>query len=127
MAPPCLSNYQVLTTPSSTSYSLILGRPPSISDSYCDAQDPSNVELDDIIPGKPIVSKPLSEPTSATFLILRKRFAKITGKITHHFQQLHEPAKYEDVQALDKELRQFVDDLPPVSQDPITAPCLDVH
>jgi hypothetical protein len=96
-----------------SSYSLILGRPPSIGDAYCDAGEPSNVEFADIEPGQPIVSKPLSEPTSATFIILRKRFAKIVGKITHHFQKLHEPARFEDVEFLDKELRNFINDLPP--------------
>ncbi|KAJ9115857.1 hypothetical protein QFC22_004999 [Naganishia vaughanmartiniae] len=94
-------------------YSLILGRPPSIGDAYCDAGEPSNVEFADLEPGQPIVSKPLSEPTSSTFVILRKRFAKIVGKITHHFQKLHEPARFEDVEFLDKELRNFISDLPP--------------
>jgi hypothetical protein len=95
------------------SYSLILGRPPSIGDAYCDAGEPSNVEFADLEPGQPIISKPLSEPTSSTFVILRKRFAKIVGKITHHFQKLHEPARFEDVEFLDKELRNFINDLPP--------------
>ncbi|KAJ9094690.1 hypothetical protein QFC21_005847 [Naganishia friedmannii] len=94
-------------------YSLILGRPPSIGDAYCDAGEPSNVEFADLEPGQSIVSKPLSEPTSSTFVILRKRFAKIVGKITHHFQKLHEPARFEDVEFLDKELRNFINDLPP--------------
>ncbi|KAJ9108542.1 hypothetical protein QFC19_002258 [Naganishia cerealis] len=94
-------------------YSLILGRPPSIGDAYCDAGEPSNVEFADTEPGQPIISKPLSEPTSSTFIILRKRFAKIVGKITHHFQKLHEPARFEDVEFLDKELRNFINDLPP--------------
>lgn len=31
-------------------YSLVLGRPPSISDSYTDAMAPSNVELSDYDP-----------------------------------------------------------------------------
>jgi hypothetical protein len=31
-------------------YSLVLGRPPSISDSYTDAMAPSNVELSDFDP-----------------------------------------------------------------------------
>lgn len=95
------------------SYSLILGRPPSIADAYCDAREPANVELSDIKPGEPIVSRPLHEPTTATYNILRKRFAKIIGKITFHFQKLHEPATFEDVEALDKEIRQFRDELPP--------------
>lgn len=46
-------------------------------------------------------------------MILRKRFAKIVGKITHHFQKLHEPARFEDVEFLDKELRNFISELPP--------------
>lgn len=99
-----------------SSWSLNLGRPPSIDDAYCDAQEPSNVEWSELTSGQPIVSRPLTEPTTATFIILRKRFAKIVGKIVHHFQKLHEPAKFEDVEALDKEIRQFIEDLPPVGQ-----------
>lgn len=103
----------MISTLTVSSYSLILGRPPSIGDAYCDAGDPCNVEFADVQPGQPIISKPLSEPTSSTFVILRKRFAKIVGKITHHFQKLHEPARFEDVEFLDKELRNFINELPP--------------
>lgn len=94
-------------------YSLILGRPPSISDAYCDAREPSNLELSELKPGEPAVSRPLTEPTTATYNILRMRFAKIIGKITFHFQKLHEPATFEDVEHLDKDLKAFIQDLPP--------------
>ncbi len=108
-------------------YSLILGRPPSIIDAYCDAREPSNIEFSELRLDRPAVSKPLSEPTSATYLILRKRFSTITGKITHHFQKLNEPATYADVQQLDDEILNYVDELPPVSSWSISEPRSHAH
>nr|XP_031857365.1 uncharacterized protein CI109_007229 [Kwoniella shandongensis]KAA5524437.1 hypothetical protein CI109_007229 [Kwoniella shandongensis] len=95
-------------------YSLVLGRPPSISDSYTDTQPPSNIDLTDFNPalGMP-PAKPYNEPTPALFLILRKRLAGIIGKIGHHFQKLDEPAQYSDVERLQHELDTFVEQLPP--------------
>ncbi|WVN87249.1 uncharacterized protein L203_102426 [Cryptococcus depauperatus CBS 7841] len=95
-------------------YSLVLGRPPSISDSYTDALSPSNIELSDYNPmyGFP-PARPFNEPTSALFLILRKKLSVIIGKIVHHFQKLNEPAQYSDVERLQQELDLFVEQLPP--------------
>ncbi len=73
------------------------------------------MEWADIKKDAPTPSRPLSEPTTATFVILRKKFAVVQGKVVHHFQQLHQPARYEDVELLDKEIRAFIKDLPPVS------------
>jgi len=97
------------------SYSLILGRPPSIIDAYCDTKEPMNLEFSKVVAGQTLVAKPFHEPTSSTFIILRKRFAKIVADITYLFNKLHEPARFEEVEALDKQLRDFVDHLPPVS------------
>ncbi|KAK8861265.1 hypothetical protein IAR55_002084 [Kwoniella newhampshirensis] len=95
-------------------YSLVLGRPPSISDSYTDTQPPSNVDLAEFDPalGMPPI-KPYHEPTPALYLILRKRLAGIIGRIVHHFQKLNEPAQYSDVEKLQHELDTFVEQLPP--------------
>lgn len=97
----------------SSSYALILGRPPAINEAYVDAREPSNVDLEGIKPGQPIVSQPLTQPTTATFHILRRRFAQILGKIGHHFQKKHELATYHEVETLDDEILDFVNDLPP--------------
>ncbi|GMK54408.1 hypothetical protein CspeluHIS016_0109940 [Cutaneotrichosporon spelunceum] len=101
-------------------YSLILGRPPSIGDAYADTLPPSNVDLSDFhLPGPnnpagPVPqARPLSEPTTATFLILRRNLSGIIGRIVHHFQKLNEPAQYADVQRLQDELDQFTNQLPP--------------
>jgi hypothetical protein len=76
---------------------------------------PSNVDLWDF-PTEPSLPppapRPLHDPTSATFLILRKGFAKIIGRIVHHFQKLDTPAQYADVEGLQAEIDAFVDDLP---------------
>lgn len=57
--------------------------------------------------------RPLSEPTTATFLILRRHLSGIIGRIVHHFQKLNEPAQYADVQRLQEELDTFTANLPP--------------
>ncbi len=67
---------------------------------------------DSAVPGIP-QPRPLSQPTTATFLILRKSLAEIVGRIVHHFQKLNEPAQYSDVERLHKELYEFVEGLPP--------------
>ncbi|BEJ11219.1 hypothetical protein CspHIS471_0106410 [Cutaneotrichosporon sp. HIS471] len=100
-------------------YSLILGRPPSIGDAYTDTLPPSNVDLSEFKigpnnpPGPAPQARPLSEPTTATFLILRRNLSSIIGRIVHHFQKLNEPAQYADVQRLQDELDQFTNQLPP--------------
>ncbi|KLT39360.1 hypothetical protein CC85DRAFT_265546 [Cutaneotrichosporon oleaginosum] len=101
-------------------YSLILGRPPSIGDAYADTLPPSNVELSEFKlagpnnpPGPAPQARPLSEPTTATFLILRRNLSGIIGRIVHHFQKLNEPAQYADVQRLQDELEHFTNTLPP--------------
>jgi hypothetical protein len=57
-------------------------------------------------------TRPLTEPTSSTFLILRKTLAGIIGRIVHHFQKLNEPAQYSDVVKLQNELDSYVSGLP---------------
>ncbi|WVQ94574.1 hypothetical protein IAU59_001654 [Kwoniella sp. CBS 9459] len=95
-------------------YSLVLGRPPSISDSYTDTQPPSNIDLCEYNPALGLPPpRPYTEPTPALFLILRKKLAGIMGKIVHHFQKLNEPAQYSDVENLQHEIEAFVDQLPP--------------
>ncbi|KAL0242193.1 hypothetical protein I308_105822 [Cryptococcus tetragattii IND107] len=95
-------------------YSLVLGRPPSISDSYTDTQAPSNIDLAEYNPALGLPpAKPFHEPTPALFLILRKKLAVVIGKIVHHFQKLNEPAQYSDVEKLQQELDLFVEQLPP--------------
>ncbi|ORX36464.1 fungal-specific transcription factor domain-domain-containing protein [Kockovaella imperatae] len=100
-------------------YSLVLGRPPSISDSYTDTLDPTNVDLSEFhkLSAKNVpIAKPLEQPTSATFIILRKSLSKIIGHVVHHFQKLDEPARYSDVQMLNQELNDYVESLPPCFQ-----------
>jgi hypothetical protein len=80
-------------------------------DELTHTRPPSNVELNEFNPsvvetsGYPI-SRPLSQPTSATFLILRKNLAKIVGRVVHHFQN-------SDVEKLQQDLDRFVEELPP--------------
>ena len=59
---------------------------------------------------------PMSQPTSATVLILRKSLSRIVGRVVHHFQKLDEPAKYSDVEQLNLELNEYTENLPPCFQ-----------
>ncbi|KAJ5738134.1 hypothetical protein N7493_001289 [Penicillium malachiteum] len=56
--------------------------------------------------------RPLTEPTSATFLILRCRLARLTGRIADHFQRLDRAGTYAEVSQLDQELLEFAQSLP---------------
>lgn len=56
--------------------------------------------------------RPLDEPTTATYIILRKSLSAIVGRIAHHFQKLDEPAQYSDVEQLQWELSDFMLTLP---------------
>ncbi|BEI81893.1 hypothetical protein CcaverHIS002_0210530 [Cutaneotrichosporon cavernicola] len=94
-------------------YSCLLGRPVSINPNFYDTKEPSNVELSSLLNSDTMPrSKPLDEPTFATFLILRNRLAGIVSQIVNQFQKLHNPIKYCDVQAIDQQLRKLHDDLP---------------
>lgn len=48
-----------------------------------------------------------------TFVILRHALAAIIGRMVHHFQQVRVHSHYSDVLAIDEELQQFIDTLPP--------------
>ena len=60
-----------------------------------------------------VPARPLTEPTFATYLLLRQGLAKILGKVVLHFQRLDVSAQYRDVELIDGELRDFVRNLPP--------------
>ena len=60
-----------------------------------------------------LVSKPLSQPTFATYLILRRSLGEIVSRITQHFQRLDRGGEgYADVEVLDRELRTLREGLP---------------
>ncbi|OCF45779.1 nuclear protein [Kwoniella heveanensis CBS 569] len=94
-------------------YSCLLGRPTSINESCTDTLPPSNLNLDDLKNDKTAVAKPMTEPTFATYLILRGGLGRLVAKVTQHFQRLQGQTSYRDVEALDAEFKQFVEDLPP--------------
>jgi len=64
-------------------YSLVLGRPPSISDSYTDAMAPSNVELSDF--------DPVTGSTSLYLDITDNSNASPTSNVRMHFLHLPYP------------------------------------
>ena len=82
-------------------------------DSDTDTLPPSNLEDSELVPGITPEPRPLSQPTTMTYGVLRHSLSRIIGKITHHFQQLVEPSHYTDVIKLDDELNAFVRSLPP--------------
>jgi hypothetical protein len=88
-----------------------LGRPSAILESHYDALEPSNFEFCAHYKSLP-KPRPLTEPTSATFIILRCRFARLTGRIADHFQKLNRAGTYAEVVQLDQELLAFAQSLP---------------
>ncbi|KAK8847577.1 hypothetical protein IAR55_005436 [Kwoniella newhampshirensis] len=94
-------------------YSCLLGRPTSIDPTCVDTRPPSNLEMKILRENKNAQPQPISEPTFATYLILRHGLGCIVAKITQHFQRLQGQTQYRDVENLDAELKQFVSDLPP--------------
>ncbi|KAG8856771.1 hypothetical protein FRB96_006274 [Tulasnella sp. 330] len=117
-----------------STFALLLGRPRTIHDNYCDTMPPSNVEDSEIIdhmrhnvPPPPVTAPhllqfpslpplqahPLSTPTHMTYPILRHALAVIIGHIVHHFQQVRHHSHYSEVLSLDEELQRFVKNLPP--------------
>ncbi|KAG9039629.1 hypothetical protein FRB95_009210 [Tulasnella sp. JGI-2019a] len=140
-----------------STFALLLGRPRTIHDNYCDTTPPLNVEDSEIIdhmrqtiPPPPVTpvtphhllqfpvlpplqAHPLSTPTHMTYPILRHALAVIIGHIVHHFQQVRHHSHYSEVLALDEELQKFVKNLPPhFSTEPDTSfdethPYIPVH
>ncbi|KAF8341422.1 fungal-specific transcription factor domain-containing protein [Cantharellus anzutake] len=95
-------------------YALVLGRPHSIQDDFCDTLPPSNTD-DSFLSSQSIVlpkDPPLSQPTVMTFVVLRHALSRIIGHIVSHFQQV-KPTHYSDVLGLDDELQRFIRTLPP--------------
>jgi hypothetical protein len=58
------------------------------------------------------VPRPLSQPTFATYLILRRQLGEIVANVTHHFQRLDGGGGYKDVEVLDGEFRRLREGLP---------------
>ncbi|KAF8639847.1 hypothetical protein AX17_001102 [Amanita inopinata Kibby_2008] len=94
------------------SYALVLGRPNSIQDDYTSTKLPSNID-DASSTACDSDNPPLSSPTPMTFVILRHHLAGIMGRIVHHFQRVRERSHYSEVIALDEELLNFANNLPP--------------
>ncbi|WRT64595.1 uncharacterized protein IL334_001528 [Kwoniella shivajii] len=94
-------------------YSCLMGRPTAIDPNFADTLPPSNIELTALRDDKKASPQPMTEPTFATYLILRRGLGCIVAKVTQHFQTLSGQTSYRDVEALDAEFKQFVEDLPP--------------
>lgn len=78
-----------------------------------DKRPPSNIDLDSFqSSSSPPQSRPISEPTFASYLILRRSLGEIVARITQHFQRLDGGGSYANVEALDKELRGLREGLP---------------
>ncbi|TCD69670.1 hypothetical protein EIP91_006687 [Steccherinum ochraceum] len=97
---------------SDRAYALSLGRPSAINDDYTSTRPPMNIEDDGNSThlSKPL---PLSTPTHMSYMVLRNTIANIMGRIVHQFQKVSSPAHYHDILAIDDEILEFMQDLPP--------------
>jgi len=68
--------------------------------------------MTDLLDRKTPRPKPDSEPTFATYLILRRGLGEIVARVTDHFQMLGEAVQYRDVEAIDEDFKAFVAALP---------------
>lgn len=95
------------------SQSLLVGRPCLISDSSCDTKPPANLEdLDlDLISEFPPGGRPMSQPTTMTYTVLRHSLAVIMGKISQRIFSLSHPS-YNTVVEIDQELIEWKHNLP---------------
>lgn len=57
--------------------------------------------------------QPLSIPTHMSYIVLRNTLAGILGRMVHHFQKVSSPAHYHEILAIDDELLEFMQNLPP--------------
>ncbi|KAH8105858.1 fungal-specific transcription factor domain-containing protein [Cristinia sonorae] len=93
-------------------YALSLGRPSAIHDDYTSTRPPMNIE-DDINSTVLAKSQPLSTPTHMSYIVFRNTLAGIMGRMVHQFQKVSSPAHYHDILAIDEELLEFMQNLPP--------------
>lgn len=92
--------------------SAIVSHPMTINPTSYDADTPSNVNLEELTVHA-VKPKPMDEPTTATFIVLRSQLAHIVGRITSQFQRLRGSMHYDEVLSIDRELQDFTDSLPP--------------
>lgn len=95
--------------------SAIVSHPMTINPSSYDADTPSNVDLEDLRVHA-VKPKPMDEPTTATFIVLRSQLAHIVGRMTSQFQKLRGSMHYDEVLSIDQELQDFTASLPPQFQ-----------
>lgn len=94
--------------------SVLLGRPLSVIPTYHDTQPPSNVSLHLLQENvNTIEAQPMNEPTTSTYLVLRRRLADIVASIVVNFQTTYRTPDYDKITALSTDLTKFRDSLPP--------------
>lgn len=92
--------------------SAIVSHPMTINPTSYDAEPPSNIDLEELR-SHAADPRPMDEPTTATFIVLRSQLAHIVGRITSQFQKLRGSMHYNEVLSIDQELQDFTASLPP--------------
>ncbi|CAK7568398.1 MAG: hypothetical protein SEPTF4163_006386 [Sporothrix epigloea] len=104
--------------------------PNMIYDHDCDTQLPSNIFDEEFGPDTKLLppSRPDSEPTPISFLIVKARLCLELGNILQATNRVGKPVPYEEILRFDKHLREIREGMPPHlrllcsenSQDPLT-------
>jgi len=105
--------------------SCLVGIPLSIDPATYDVLTVNNINLQDLVALSAasgditeIPSRPLEEPTFATYLIFRRKLATIVARMVSLFQKVKKGSNddYDEVMAIDTALTEFRNNLPPVFQ-----------
>ncbi|CAK7275509.1 hypothetical protein SEPCBS57363_006725 [Sporothrix epigloea] len=104
--------------------------PNMIYDHDCDTQLPSNIFDEEFGPNTKLLppSRPDSEPTPISFLIVKAKLCLELGNILQATNRVGKPVPYEEILRFDKHLREIRESIPPhlrllsleSSQDPLT-------
>jgi hypothetical protein len=104
---------------------MTLGRPTQIDDNVVDTQLPDDKDdldvFSEMMVRSPVTNSSVGAPSPLTYTRHRHQLAVIMGKIIGTYQNLHSPAHYGDIIAIDKQLEQHRKTLPSFFRSEIDA------
>ncbi|RYO76635.1 hypothetical protein DL766_003741 [Monosporascus sp. MC13-8B] len=98
-------------------FAFTLGIPPIIRDDECDTDPPGNLYDSDFDENTTVLppSRPATEATSTLYLNYKSRLCRLLRRVIRYSMAIH-PISYQEIIALDGELRRYHDQIPPSLQ-----------